>query len=425
MNESGYVRQLNPRKYASQLHRSFQGDAAKYKPRVPAGTYGGGSWRPPNTVSAPAPEPRIPQWKGSLRKKVRKYDWIDLINDLADGIRSGRQTLDMRKARLTGHIARDLAQPVAEWALRRAVELPQHIEAIRSFRPVVRGGWKNTRVCRFGGSSHQAQTMQPNHDTGCLVFQILGQKVGGPILRQTNTVHYLQWTSLIGTTYRGASVSSWTRVTARQHLGRFATGRGGIIGANYSLVDEALAALAPGLFPAPAFKSGAYAPMLNRGRLDLSEWPQAEEGSYGAPWRADERYNAGPTITVDRGGITVVPPGLGLPEPPGPRRKERKFILALDNNGTIGRIVGAVGEFGDFVESFYAALPDYRKGDRTVTDKLKTLYRYWNEVDIGEATKNLIYNHYEDAFYGRLGRLTAKANRRRGSSAGLTLGPAL
>lgn len=65
---------------------------------------------------------------------------------------------------------------------------------------------------------------------------------------------------------------------------------------------------------------------------------------------------------------------------------------------------GAFGatELGDLIDSFYDALPANRKYGRSYLDKLSRLHQYWDEIDWGKAISNVIWNHYEDKFVGKV-----------------------
>lgn len=123
------------------------------------------------------------------------------------------------------------------------------------------------------------------------------------------------------------------------------------------------------------------------------------------------------------------------PRPPSKGTKERKFVLAV--NGTIATVYNAATETVDVVECLYNALPKQYKlppfirranGTWRKPSALEKAIRVWEMLDHMDwlsAFGNLVMNEIEDRAFGKLGQITAKANRRNGRSAGLALGPAL
>lgn len=420
-----YVFQRNPRRYSTPLFaRNFQGDAKKYLPRVPGNS--GGSSRPPDTVSspAPAPEPRIPTWKGSLKRNQRGTDWGGLLQDVYDGVVSGRAKdhPNIKKFRLGRMLLDDLAAAAIEGIV--TGQFGEDVAAVTGMEPgQTFGPWTVVRVCLGGNMYRVIGSTNDMYDPGCLIMQAgVGE---GPISTNWRAIalgrmnHSFRDRTDIGMVLK-RSTAGYTSFNPMRPL---------ILGEDVPRMhmQEVVAGWLPGL-AAPTHKRG-YAPPLNRPKVDLDMWPQSKRQGYDLPLvRAPTRFDAMPDIVIEPGGISYQPPRSELPAPPGPRAKERKMTLySLDNRSTFGRIVGAMGEFGDFVESFYSTLPDWTKeGDRTVQDKLETLYRHWDKVDIGKSIGNLIMNEAEDRFIGELGKLTARANRlKRFGGAGLEWGPAL
>lgn len=430
MSNNGYPTQRNPRRYSTPLGWNFQGNPNDYRQRVPPGTYGGGTWRPPNSTTLPEPEPRIPQWNGKLRRKPKGTDWYGLAGDIYDGLRKGH--VNIRKYRAYRHAL----EPIIDIAIDAALDLldPRtgliaDISAARmsSEYPAQRiSGWQLKRVC-MADLTTLFIASNALIDPGCLLNQAgAGTFLGHQISPNAETIILGRPAVSPG---RMDTVQTWWRPAG--YAGRSAapwTARGGVINPASNPIYEAMAALAPGLFKPPVFKRGYVAP-LNRPRIDhlLEMWPQSRQSGYGATAPLYNPALGGPTVIISPNG-NYTGPTVGLPNPPGPKRKERKATMyGLDNQSLAGRIVGAVGEFGDFVESFYETLPDWCKvGDRTLQDKVATLYQHWDKVDLARAFNNLVLNQAEDAFFGRLGQLTGKANRVKPfGGAGLMVGPAL
>lgn len=140
------------------------------------------------------------------------------------------------------------------------------------------------------------------------------------------------------------------------------------------------------------------------------------------------RTEPGTEITISDRGISTRPGAPGRPKPPGKDTlAERKFVLSLSNGSAIGRIVGAAGELGDFVEAIYSTLPRrFKSRDAdTLQERIAIIARNLDQVDWAEALGNMIVNEVQDRAIGRIGQHVARINRRIGRPAGLTLGPAL
>lgn len=122
-------------------------------------------------------------------------------------------------------------------------------------------------------------------------------------------------------------------------------------------------------------------------------------------------------------------------KPPGPRVKERKLRAS---SAAVKMIMGAANqttEFLDMLDAVYEAMPKHLKdktpkngrcrGPRCVNpgapfvlpqDKFMTIYRNINQLDVPEAVKNLIVNHYVDNAVGRVFAGADKARSRAGGS---------
>ena len=140
------------------------------------------------------------------------------------------------------------------------------------------------------------------------------------------------------------------------------------------------------------------------------------------------RTEPGTEITITDRGISTRPGAPGRPKPPGDDTlAERKFVLALSNGSAVGRIVGAAGELGDFVEAIYSTLPRrFKSRDAdTLQERIAIIAQNLDQVDWAEALGNMIVNEVQDRAIGRIGQHVARINRRIGRPAGLTLGPAL
>lgn len=116
--------------------------------------------------------------------------------------------------------------------------------------------------------------------------------------------------------------------------------------------------------------------------------------------------------------------------PPGPREKEPpKRIFAAGPKELLTRFLGGLGEMKDLTDAIYDAVPKRLKPkgfDRPFTPQEKLLWLYQNPdaIDIRRALYNWLLNEGEDRALGKLGRLSAAANRARNASAGNQQGDA-
>ena len=124
------------------------------------------------------------------------------------------------------------------------------------------------------------------------------------------------------------------------------------------------------------------------------------------------------------------------PRPPGKGTKERKFVLAIGQRSLVGLGVNLVTESLDVLNCLNDSLPrKYRptphvdgkgKWHRATPQQIAyNLYLHHDKIDPVALLQCMIANQVEDYAIGKLGQLTAKANRRRGRMHGFALGPAL
>lgn len=177
------------------------------------------------------------------------------------------------------------------------------------------------------------------------------------------------------------------------------------------------------------------------GRLPDPNRSPTEQTEFG-----NEPPNPQPVPAVPTPGVIVLPtPGNPSPEPspspqpdtpfPGPpatsRTRERKVILAVA--GVPARIISAATETKDVIDAFWSAMPEkfqrahkFRYGRLTRPhEKALLIWENLDQLDIGAAITNLAWEQLEDMAYGRLGKLQARAARKRRAMHGFTLGPAL
>lgn len=116
--------------------------------------------------------------------------------------------------------------------------------------------------------------------------------------------------------------------------------------------------------------------------------------------------------------------------PPGPKEKEPpKRIFAAGPKELLTRFLGGLTEMKDLVDAIYDAIPKRLKPKGygkpfTPQEKLLYLYEHPEQVDIRRALYNWLLNEGQDAAIGKLGRLSAAANRARNASAGNQQGDA-
>lgn len=112
-------------------------------------------------------------------------------------------------------------------------------------------------------------------------------------------------------------------------------------------------------------------------------------------------------------------------KPPTPRERERKYSaargsLAAELLRQAARVYNGVTEAFDLVSAVYKALPPgliSRQPDNLVgahnimQHMLGMIWQHRNEIDFGEAIKNIAMNQIEDAAWGRYFRTLDKINR--------------
>lgn len=95
----------------------------------------------------------------------------------------------------------------------------------------------------------------------------------------------------------------------------------------------------------------------------------------------------------------------------GPRTKERKMRAGGKTAQLLRAVVGTATESMDFIDALYSALPEERKSrwDRP-DDKLRKVWLHNGEVNVRDASFNLVWAAAEDRVYAALG--TRRANQR-------------
>lgn len=179
--------------------------------------------------------------------------------------------------------------------------------------------------------------------------------------------------------------------------------------------------MVPEFIPIP--RTGQPRPNYQKNRLLDVEFPQSRQVGNSVPDKSPTIYGVTTTITSTSIRNRIAPYRA---QKPSKRVRERKHALAIDGRSKIGRFVSTLGEASDFIGSFHGALPEkLQRGDYSTLARLKKVILNVDQLDTGQVLKNLILNEIEDRAYGALGKQVGKVNRKRGSFAGLTLGPAL
>ena len=118
-------------------------------------------------------------------------------------------------------------------------------------------------------------------------------------------------------------------------------------------------------------------------------------------------------LTVSPQALTRQQGAFHPRRPPPAGTKERKFVFAPHAASAVVRIFGGITEIGDFVDSLYFAIPKHLRpqGKQKLTAKMQAIYDHFWSMDFNKAVQNLVENEAKDRFYGKLGKLTAQANR--------------
>lgn len=141
--------------------------------------------------------------------------------------------------------------------------------------------------------------------------------------------------------------------------------------------------------------------------------------------RGVRAYTFTKTSSARPGGPSNVRPGTKTaykdPIKPIKNKTDKKFIIAFNTATTLGRVVNAVTEGIDFIDVVYGALGT--KGPaKTPQDKINQIVKNWHTMNWGKFVQDYIKMQATDAFYGRIGRISANAARRANRSTGFQLG---
>ncbi|MBY5438861.1 hypothetical protein [Rhizobium leguminosarum] len=130
----------------------------------------------------------------------------------------------------------------------------------------------------------------------------------------------------------------------------------------------------------------------------------------------------GKTIVPPRGPVLTIP-GEPLPHPPGPGTKEKKARVSGGLIAIAQKAFHAITEYGDAVDALFDAIPkEKRCKTKSLVGKSWCVYLHLDDVDIGDAIVNLLWNQFEDEVIGtELFARNQKAAEARGSHGFTTL----
>lgn len=143
--------------------------------------------------------------------------------------------------------------------------------------------------------------------------------------------------------------------------------------------------------------------------------------------------------------ITITNPPKGGKKPvvrtgPGrhvlrkPKKRERetkKRVIGINNASKIGKLIGFLTEFSDMIDVFWKSLPKSLRQQHIGAnriEKLGVILQNLDKLQPGTLAANALSDIFEDAAFGKLGKIAGKAARKAfsnfKSSVGLQTGPA-
>lgn len=148
----------------------------------------------------------------------------------------------------------------------------------------------------------------------------------------------------------------------------------------------------------------------------------------------------GPGVVIDVGPRPDIKPHVfhrpltHTPRRPPDKTKEKKVKGGLPP-GVTAALLNGITEGLDALNALWEALPDavkfadklaaWKQGKKfpTALDKAQSLWKNLDQMDWDAAVDNLIAEHAEDSFYGRIGRAQARVNRALNTPLGPSLRP--
>lgn len=111
--------------------------------------------------------------------------------------------------------------------------------------------------------------------------------------------------------------------------------------------------------------------------------------------------------------------------------REKKVIMNVAGASSLGRVLGMLGETGDWIDVFFDSLSDDVKRGHWYDNRIEKLALILQNLDAlkpGSLLANALSNQLEDTAFGKLGKISGKAMRAAwnnlGSYARLQTGPA-
>lgn len=175
------------------------------------------------------------------------------------------------------------------------------------------------------------------------------------------------------------------------------------------------------------------------GQIDLPRWPGYKPDLTPATGRvpAPKPYERPAIVSTEAGGRMRHTRGYHVLGRPGPRTKEVKKRM----HNAFGPLLQMVTEGVEWIGMMHDNLPkhlqakgDYDrfgtykgkgKGDPTPQQQAAAVYRHINEVDIPGLLRDIVANHFEDKFFGKLGKAGGKLARDNNWLAGPQFGGAM
>ncbi|MGR9080668.1 hypothetical protein [Rhizobium leguminosarum] len=111
--------------------------------------------------------------------------------------------------------------------------------------------------------------------------------------------------------------------------------------------------------------------------------------------------SGGKTIIPPRGPILTLP-GEPLPHPPGPGTKEKKVRVGPALLQVAQKAFHAITEYQDAVDALFDAIPKSKRcKTKSLVGKSWCVFIHLDDVDIGDAIVNLLWNQFEDEVIGK------------------------
>lgn len=176
----------------------------------------------------------------------------------------------------------------------------------------------------------------------------------------------------------------------------------------------------PDIPPYPGNEPALLGPRkLVYGRVDPASWfPEAvspmafrSPASGRASWAMEAQRPARSAWTSGEPSVQPAPAQWRYPRPVRrPPKKDKKLRLTVQGTA-VGFAFNTVTESTDIINSLHDALPyKYQHKRPDPQGKVLAIQRHWQHMDWGLALQNLIANQVEDYIFGKIGKISARAN---------------